>query len=115
LIAVGVAADDDGFLPACHQTRDPRDDNRLTEDGPAEDVPDRCMPVRIPVSVRAGGGRRGTDFRWDSTTSVAGFSLIHVQTLSSPRGGGSHLFEMKLLHPRFIWSDGRALDTYRVL
>src|ERR1019366_10729789 len=43
LIAEGVTADDDRLGPAGNQAGDVRDDDRLAEDDPAEDVADRSV------------------------------------------------------------------------
>jgi hypothetical protein len=43
LVAKGVAADDDGLLPAGDEARDARDDNGLAEDGAAEGVADGAV------------------------------------------------------------------------
>lgn len=40
LVTEGVTADDNGLVPAGHQTGDAGDDDGLTEDGTAEDVTD---------------------------------------------------------------------------
>ena len=43
LVAERVTADDDRLVPAGHQARDVRDDDRLAEDDAAEDVADRAV------------------------------------------------------------------------
>ena len=43
LVAKGMAADDDGLLPAGDEARDAGDHNGLTEDGAAEDVADGAI------------------------------------------------------------------------
>ena len=46
LVAEGVAADDDRLVPAGHEARDVRDDDRLAEDHAAEDVADGAVRAR---------------------------------------------------------------------
>ena len=52
LVAERVAADDDRLVPAGHQARDVRDDDRLAEDHAAEDVADRAVR-RAPHLLQA--------------------------------------------------------------
>ena len=52
LVAERVAADDDRLVPAGHQARDVRDDDRLAEDDAAEDVADRAVR-RLPHLLQA--------------------------------------------------------------
>jgi hypothetical protein len=65
LVAVGVAADDDGLGPARHEPRDAGDHDRLAEDHAAEDVADGAVgrpphllepELRDPVLVGGDSG-----------------------------------------------------------
>jgi len=61
LVTVGVAADDDGLLPAGDNARDVLDDDGLAEDGTAEDVPDGSVGagphlLEVELCSRAKGG-----------------------------------------------------------
>ena len=42
---MGVAPDDDGFFPVPDEAGDAWDDDRLTEDGAAQDVTDSCEVI----------------------------------------------------------------------
>ena len=97
LVTEGVTADDDGLVPAGHQTRDIGDDDRLAEDRAAEDVADGAVgrfPHLLeaeffdPRLIRCDGGALDTDAvlldgvrRVDRHPVVGGVAMFDAQVV----------------------------------
>lgn len=95
LVAEGVTADDDGFLPARHEPGNARDDDRFSEDGAAECVANGSV-----------GGEPHCCGLWSA--------MRHAPT-GIPASNINHtLLKLELLDSRLVGRDRGTLDSDRI-